>query len=108
MNEKGKAIISYIFGWVGGLIVLYGMKDNTRETNIHAAQAIVSSVLIEGIAIISMFTFVIVIIPFLPIILSVLSILITIFGIIKAVNEEEPELPILGDMAKSIFKSKIG
>ena len=41
MTEKGKAILAYIFTWVGGLIVLYGVKDNTKSTKMHAAQAIV-------------------------------------------------------------------
>ena len=41
MSEKGKAILAYIFTWVGGLIVLFGIKDNERNTKIHAAQAIV-------------------------------------------------------------------
>ena len=41
MSEKGKGVLAYIFTWIGGLIVLYGMKDNERNTKIHAAQAIV-------------------------------------------------------------------
>ena len=41
MSEKGKAILAYVFTWIGGLIVLFGMKDNERNTKIHAAQAIV-------------------------------------------------------------------
>ena len=41
MTEKGKAILAYVFTWVGGLIVLFGFKDNTKNTKIHAAQAIV-------------------------------------------------------------------
>ena len=44
MTEKGKAILAYIFTWIGGLIVLYGIKDNERNTKIHAAQAIVIGV----------------------------------------------------------------
>ena len=31
MSEKGKQILSYVFGWVGGLIVLFGLKDNTKK-----------------------------------------------------------------------------
>ena len=30
MSEKGKSILAYIFTWIGGLIVLYGMKDNAK------------------------------------------------------------------------------
>ena len=25
MSEKGKAILAYVFTWIGGLIVLFGM-----------------------------------------------------------------------------------
>ncbi len=108
MDEKWKVIIAYIFGWIGGLIILYGFKDNTRETNIHAVQSIIASAVIEIICLIGIITFVFVLLPFIPMGLAVLSILITIFGIIKAFNNEEPELPIIGDLAKSMFKSKIG
>ena len=31
MSEKGKAILAYVFTWVGGLIVLFGMKDNEKK-----------------------------------------------------------------------------
>ena len=41
MSEKGKCILAYVFTWIGGLIVLYGMKDNEKNTKLHAAQAIV-------------------------------------------------------------------
>ena len=44
MSEKGKAILAYIFTWVGGLIVLFGIKDNEKNTKLHAAQAIVIGV----------------------------------------------------------------
>ena len=35
MSEKAKSILSYIFGWIGGLIVLFAMKDNERNTRIN-------------------------------------------------------------------------
>ena len=41
MSEKSKSVLAYVFTWIGGLIVLYGIKDNQRNTKIHAAQAIV-------------------------------------------------------------------
>ena len=44
MSEKGKAILAYVFTWIGGLIVLFGMKDSQRNTKIHAAQAIIIGV----------------------------------------------------------------
>ena len=43
MSEKAKAILAYLLGWIGGLIVLFAMKDNEKNTKFHAAQAIVLS-----------------------------------------------------------------
>ena len=107
MNEKLKVIIAYLLGWIGGLIILYGIKNNTRETKIHAAQSIVASAGMQIICIIGTITFIFVLLPFIPIGLYVLSVLVIIFGIIKACNDEPAELPIIGDWAKTIFKSKI-
>ena len=45
MNEKTKGVVAYIFGWITGLIVLFGFKDNTKNTKMHAAQAIVIGIL---------------------------------------------------------------
>lgn len=30
MNQKTRAILAYIFGWLGGLIVLFAVKDNEK------------------------------------------------------------------------------
>ncbi len=106
MDEKGKVIIAYILGWIGGLIVLFGLKNNTKETNIHAAQSIIASAgyfILTGIYFILPFT-----IPFFTTALWVVLLLVIIFGIMKAYKNEAPELPVLGDLAKSLFKSKIG
>lgn len=31
MSEKAKSILAYIFGWLGGLIVLFAVKDNGKN-----------------------------------------------------------------------------
>ena len=100
-----KAILAYIFGWIGGLIVLLALKDNSRNTKIHAAQAIVLS---------GGYTLILIILMCLPFgtgllswPLQILYILGVIFGIVKANKEEEPELPVIGDIAKSIFAKQI-
>ena len=31
MNQKTRAILAYIFGWLGGLIVLFAVKDNEKN-----------------------------------------------------------------------------
>lgn len=105
MNEKTKCILAYIFSWLGGLIVLFGLKDNERNTKFHAAQAIIIGV--AYLAITSIYRFLPIYLPFFGTAISVLYLLCIVFGIIKACNEEDPELPVIGNIAKSIFGSKI-
>ncbi len=105
MSEKGKAILAYIFTWVGGLIVLFGMKDNTRNTKIHAAQAIVIG--IGYMIIYAIYRFIPVYIPFFSTIIYALYVVLVIIGIIKASKEDDPELPVVGKIAMSIFSKKI-
>lgn len=105
MSEKGKSIVAYVFGWIGGLIVLVGMKDSERNTKIHAAQSIVISVGYWLITVI--YSFLPITIPFFSKALWVIYILAMIFGIVKANNEEDPELPVIGNIAKSIFSKAI-
>ncbi len=105
MSEKGKCIISYIFGWIGGLIVLFAMKDNERNTKFHAAQAITLSI---GYFVISIaYRFIPITIPFFSTALWAIYIIGIIMGIAKANKNEDPELPVIGGIAKSIFSKKI-
>ena len=105
MNEKMKSIFAYILTWIGGLIVLYGMKDNERNTKIHAAQAIVIGL---GYMIILMaYRILPISIPFFSKILYGLYAVLIIIGIVKSYNEDDPELPVVGQIAKSLFGKKI-
>lgn len=106
MNQKTRAILAYIFGWLGGLIVLFAVKDNEKNTKMHAAQAVVIGL---GYTILSTAYYLIPItIPFFSTALWVVYILAIIFGIVKANKEEDPELPVIGGLAKSIFGKQIG
>lgn len=97
MNEKTKCILAYIFGWLGGLIVLFAAKNNEKNTKFHAAQSIVLSVvymvLAGGMQLI----------PGIGSAAWVLYIVFTVIGIVKVNNNEEPELPLIGDLTKSLF-----
>lgn len=105
MTEKGKCILSYILGWIGGLIVLFAMKDNEKNTKFHAAQAIILS---AGYFILRLaYSLIPIYIPFLSTALWIVYIVGIIMGIAKANKEEEPELPIIGGIAKSIFGKMI-
>ena len=105
MSEKSKAIISYIFGWIGGFIVLFAIKDNERNTRLQAAQAIVIG--LGYTIILALYQFIPIVIPFFSTILWGVYIIAIIMGIVKANNEEDPELPVIGNIAKSIFGKKI-
>ena len=105
MSEKVKSILSYVFGWIGGLIVLFAVKDNEKNTKIHAAQAIVLSL---GYFLISMvYGWIPLKIPFFSTALWIIYIIGIIMGIAKANKEEDPELPGIGNIAKAIFSKKI-
>ncbi len=105
MSEKSKAVLAYIFTWVGGLVVLYGMKDNERNTKFHAAQAIVIG--IGYMVIYAIYRFIPVYIPFFSTIIYGLYLALVIIGIVKVNKGEDPELPVVGGIAQSIFGKKI-
>ena len=106
MSEKAKSILAYIFGWIGGLIILFAMKDNERNTRFHAAQAIVIS---AGYSLITLvYGFLPFSIPFFTKIVWVVYIVGIIMGFAKPNKEEDPELPYIGGIAKSIFGKQIG
>ena len=105
MDDKGKGIISYVFGWIGGLIVLLAFKDNNKKTTFHACQAITASVAFMAINFI--YGFIPITIPFFSTVVWALQIVVLVMGIVKVVNNEDPELPVVGSLTKSIFGNKI-
>ena len=105
MSEKGKAILAYVFGWIGGLIVLFAMKDNERNTKFHAAQAITLSV---GYFLATLvYSWIPITIPFFSTAIWAVYIIGIIMGISKANKDEDPELPGIGGLVKSIFSKQI-
>ncbi len=105
MDNKGRGIISYIFGWLGGLIVLCAFKDNDKKTTIHACQAIIANV--AYILINMIYRFIPITIPLFSLVIFGLYVAIVVMGIVKVCNNEEAELPVIGNLAKSIFANKI-
>lgn len=105
MSEKSKSILAYLFGWIGGLVVLFVVKENERNTKFHAAQAVVIGLGYLFITVV--YRYIPIVIPFFSTILWGLYIVAIIMGISKANKEEEPELPVIGNVAKSVFGSKI-
>lgn len=105
MDDKVKGIISYVFGWLGGLIVLLAFKDNNKKTTIHACQAIVASVAVIIIRI--LYGILPIYIPFFGTVIWALQIVVLVLGITKVVNNDNPEIPVIGDLSKSIFSKMI-
>lgn len=104
MNQNVRGLLSYLFGWLGGLIVLVAFKDNNDKTKFHACQAITISVLSFVL------TLVIGFIPFVRAfsgIVSLLMFVLSVIGMIKAYKEEDYELPLISDLTRNIFKSQL-
>lgn len=104
MKENTKGLIAYLFGWVGGLIVLFAFKDNTKLTKFHACQAITLS-LISVIC--SMVLGFIPVVKYAGYLISVAIFVAQILGIVKSYHEEEFEIPVISDLTRNIFKKQL-
>lgn len=104
-NEKTKSVLAYIFGLIGGLIVLM-MKGSEKRTKICAAQSITIALIYYIVRV--AYGFIPFNIPFFDYIVSGLYLVASIIGIVKACNDnEEPEISGIGEIAKSLFKKQI-
>lgn len=104
MSEKTKGVIAYLFGWLGGLIILLGYKDSEEQTKLHAAQAIVLSVVY--IVLNTAISFIPVVKDFAGI-LSIAYFVIAIIGAVKANKLEEYNLPVITELANKWFEKQI-
>lgn len=105
MTDKTKGILAYIFSLIGGLIFLFS-KDSSQNVKMHAAQSI--TIFLGYLILTIIYRLIPVYIPFLSTIIYVVYIVAIIFGIVKVCKEEDPELPVIGDLAKKIFGKQIG
>lgn len=105
MTDKTKGILAYIFSLVGGLIFLFS-KDSSKNVKMHGAQSIV--IFLGYLILRIVYAIIPVYIPFLSTIIYVVYIVAVVFGIVKACNEENPEIPVVGEIAKKIFGKQIG
>lgn len=104
MNDKTKGVLAYIFGVISGVIMLV-IKDNSKTVKLHGAQ----SITIWGLYFIirMAYRFIPFTIPGFSTVLYGLYFVLIIIGIVKAYKEQEPEIPVIADIAKSIFKKQI-
>ena len=104
MEQKIRGLLAYLFGWIGGLVVLLAFKDNDSRTKFNACQSITMS---GAACIVSIVLGFIPVIKYFASIFSVLMFVLAIVGMIKAYNEEDYELPVISDLTREIFKSKL-
>ena len=98
MSDKGKNILSYLIPICG--IVFMLMKENSREVRFIGAQATTLWIIF---LLINMLLMLLPNILMLDTILNILYIVVMIIGIVRVCNEKDLELPILGQITKSIF-----
>lgn len=104
MEQKIRGLLAYLFGWLGGVIILFALKDNDERTKFNACQSIVISVSSMVL------TFVM---GFIPVvrsfswIISTLMFALAVIGMIKAYKEEDCEIPVISDLTRNIFKSQL-
>ena len=124
MDQKARGLLAYLFGIIGGLVIMFAFKDNTKETNYHAGQSVVlcagfiaiKIIIIILCAILTFFSvaigislgFLIAILGILNTVTGIAYIALAIVGMIKAYKEEEFKIPGISNITESIFKSKLG
>lgn len=101
MDEKLEALLTYLVGFVTGVVFLI-LEKKSKFVRFHAMQ---STIFFGGLFVIEFF------LGFIPIIgwlinlaLSIYALIMWIVCMIKAYNGEKYELPIAGQMAKKYTK----
>lgn len=102
MEQKVRGLLAYLFGWIGGLVILVALKDNEKQTKFNACQSIVIS---AGGCIIGIILSFIPFIGFIGYLVNILTFALLIFGMVRAYQEEDFEVPVISDLTRSIFKN---
>ena len=109
MNNTGKGLIAYLLGWVGALIILFGLKDNDRNITFHCYQSLMINISLVVVSI--AFGIVGAIVPFIGILTPAFGIfcfVLVILGVIKVCNNEpDPKLILVGDLTEKLFGDAI-
>jgi len=104
MTDKNKGVLIYIFSIIAGLVFLFS-KDSSRNIKMHAAQAI--TIFIGYFLLTIIYAIIPIYIPFFSNLIYIVYMAAIIFGIVKVVQEQEPEIPVISDIAKKIFGKQI-
>lgn len=99
MEANLAAAISYVFGWISGLVFFVVEKEN-KFVRFHAMQSILFSVVWTILVMLSAITIV------GPALISLLFLIFWIILIMKAFSGEEFKLPVIGDLAEKYSVKK--
>lgn len=99
MDANLAAAISYVFGWLSGLIIFIVEKENAF-VRFHAMQSILFSVAWTALVILLAITVI------GPAFVSLVFLVLWIILIIKAFSGEAFKLPVIGDMAEKYAAKK--
>lgn len=106
MNEKTKAIVGYIVPLCA--IIFFAQKETDKKTKFHCAQEIVIFVAYLILSFVTGFISGLTGIGFITWLAYAFYVAFIIMGIVKANSDAEPELPVIGDITKSIFGKALG
>ena len=105
MAQNVRGVLAYLFGVIGGAVVLYAFKDNDSRTKFNACQSIVISLI--SIVASLVLGFIPYVGSFAASIISILLFVCSIIGIVKAYKEEDCEFPVISDLTRNIFKKQL-
>ena len=101
--EKLKQALSYVFPVIGGLIVFFSTSKEDTKTKFHAIQSIVLWLISAVVGGVCGF------IPFVGWLIGgvcgIIIFALAVLAIIKIIKDNEPELPIVGDITKMALNS---
>ena len=99
LNQNITALLTYLIGWVSGLVILLLEKDN-RFVRFHAMQSILvfGGLTLISILIGSTLLFFVFLIP----LLNLLGVVLWILLMVKAYQGDFFKLPIIGDQAEKL------
>jgi len=97
LQENTEAALTYVFGWISGLVFLL-LEKESKKIRFHAMQSIIVS------GALTLISFIPVIGWMLSPFTAILSIILALFLAVKAYQGEDYELPVVGEFAKKQVK----
>ena len=96
LQPNAAALLSYLAGFVTGIIFFVIEKDN-KFVRFHAMQSLI---LFGGLFVVQMVLVFTIVLIFLVPILNIVTLILWVVLMVKAYNGEKFKLPVIGDMAE--------